>query len=141
MLGQSGDDHIRGDLGDDMLAGGGGRDTLNGGLGNDTLKGDEGFDTYIFSSQELNATDTIIDSDGQGQVIVDDINWSNKNWTETNPGSNNWTDNEGNQLTLTNRQLTLTLAGGQSIATINDFTAGDLASVGCVSDSVTHRLE
>ncbi len=73
-----GDDKLDGGLNDDSLVGGGGDDALNGGAGGDTLIGGEGsdvldggagYDVYRFVRE--NGHDTVIDSDGYGNIIVD----------------------------------------------------------------------
>ncbi|PID64429.1 MAG: hypothetical protein CR977_03835, partial [Gammaproteobacteria bacterium] len=145
--GGSGDDTLTGNQLDNQLVGGQGADTLIGGKGNDqlqgnegedTLKGGEGVDTYAFNSQELDATDHIIDSDGKGRVMLDNQVWSDKDWTETAQGSQIWKDSEGNTLALANNQLTLTTADGKTVAVIEDFANGDL---GFDFTSINHAPE
>jgi len=69
LEGNGGDDILRGGLDNDTLLGGTGDDTLDGGAGNDRLLGGSGFDTYNFNTGW--GRDVVIDSDGQGQLIVD----------------------------------------------------------------------
>ncbi|MDU8925269.1 calcium-binding protein [Pasteurellaceae bacterium LIM206] len=58
-------DEIWGGIGDDHLIGKGGDDILRGGDGRDKLEGGDGFDTYYADKE-----DTIIDSDGNGRVML-----------------------------------------------------------------------
>lgn len=69
LLGGLGDDQIDGGVGDDKLSGGAGADYLVGGKGNDRLDGGSGFDTYIIDSGD--GSDTIVDADGLGEIILD----------------------------------------------------------------------
>jgi Ca2+-binding RTX toxin-like protein len=71
LEGNDGDDKLDGGDGTDTLLGGTGNDTLDGGKGPDTLKGGQGIDTYNLRAYTSDATtDTIIDSDGSGQIKV-----------------------------------------------------------------------
>ncbi|WP_101774594.1 calcium-binding protein [Pasteurella oralis] len=58
-------DYIKGSMGKDHLIGKSGDDILDGGKGNDVLDGGDGFDVY-----HAGKGDTIIDSDGQGKVLL-----------------------------------------------------------------------
>ena len=69
LLGGAGDDQLDGNLGDDKLVGGIGADYLVGGKGNDRLDGGIGFDTYVIDAGD--GADTIVDADGQGEIILD----------------------------------------------------------------------
>ena len=71
LIGGSGDDHLNGGRGDDVLFGRKGNDHLNGGGGRNSLQGDEGRDFYYFNTADGDFDDTIIDSDGKGQLIID----------------------------------------------------------------------
>ena len=53
----------------DILIGEGGNDVLDGGQGNDILLGGGGSDTYYIGANEGN--DTILDSDGMGQILYE----------------------------------------------------------------------
>jgi Ca2+-binding RTX toxin-like protein len=55
----------------DKLYGMDGNDILQGGKGNDYLEGGRGNDTYIYNSGD--GTDTILDTDHQGQIQYDNI--------------------------------------------------------------------
>ncbi len=61
----------------DHLYGGAGADTLNGQGGNDYEEGGGGFDTYQFDTAFGN--DTILDSDGSGQIRIDSTTLSGGN--------------------------------------------------------------
>ncbi|MDI1360359.1 MAG: hypothetical protein PSU84_19305, partial [Methylobacter sp.] len=63
-----------GDIGSDTLTGGSGNDVLIGGTGNDFLSGGQGNDTYIYNQDD--GFDTILDSDGQGSIVYNDITLS-----------------------------------------------------------------
>ena len=68
LYGGAGNDTLNGLGGSDYLEGNTGNDSLNGGDGNDTLVGAKDSDTYTFTSAFGN--DTVIDSDGQGNVVI-----------------------------------------------------------------------
>lgn len=61
-------DILRGGDGQDRLLGGDGADLLTGGAENDELAGGDAYDSYILAPNE--GTDTIDDSDGQGELRV-----------------------------------------------------------------------
>jgi hypothetical protein len=69
LAGELGDDELSGGSGSDRLRGGAGDDTLEGGGGNDRLEGGPGVDVYVLESGA--GYDTIVDSDGAGEVVVD----------------------------------------------------------------------
>ena len=66
LIGGKNKEILVGDRGKDLLMGGDGDDTLVGGYGEDTLDGGDGFDTY-----RADKGDTIIDSDGKGEIFID----------------------------------------------------------------------
>ena len=71
FIGGAGDDHFTaGDL-SDVIFGGDGADTLDSGGGNDSLMGGPGADAYKF--QGAWGSDTVIDSDGSGNIDVDGV--------------------------------------------------------------------
>ena len=70
LTGGRGDDDLEGGAGIDRLDGGTGDDTLAGGRGNDLLAGGRGDDTYVFDAGD--GVDTIVDTDGQGRIVVDE---------------------------------------------------------------------
>ena len=69
LYGGAGNDTLNGLGGNDYLEGNAGDDSLIGGDGNDTLVGGTGSDTYQFTGSF--GHDTITDSDGLGQIIID----------------------------------------------------------------------
>ncbi len=69
LYGGAGNDTLNGMAGNDYLEGNAGDDSLIGGEGNDTLLGGSGTDTYSFIGAF--GHDTITDSDGLGQIIID----------------------------------------------------------------------
>jgi hypothetical protein len=71
LAGGTGDDDIDGGSGADRLQAGSGDDALVGGRGDDVLDGGVGDDTYTFEAGD--GRDFIIDSDGRGRVLLDDI--------------------------------------------------------------------
>ena len=68
LIGGAGADFLTGGAGKDILAGGEGADVLNSGTGADTLIGGQGADIYQF--QNGDGADRIIDSDGQGSIVL-----------------------------------------------------------------------
>ena len=70
FIGQSGSDTFTGGSKDDVIFAGAGNDTLDGKGGNDKLYGGAGNDTYNFT--DTFGKDTIIDSDGLGQIKIGD---------------------------------------------------------------------
>ena len=69
LLGNQGADDLDGGAGADAVSGGSGDDTLTGGRGDDRLDGGAGFDTYV--SDAGDGTDTIVDADGKGDIVLD----------------------------------------------------------------------
>jgi RTX calcium-binding nonapeptide repeat (4 copies) len=67
-IGGSQDDILRAGADADYLVGAGGDDVLEGGTGNDTLVGGQDTDTYTFTGAF--GSDTVIDSDGLGSIII-----------------------------------------------------------------------
>jgi Ca2+-binding RTX toxin-like protein len=80
-------DSLYGEKGRDTLLGGAGTDVLDGGLGNDSLLGGQGVDTYSFSAAW--GSDTVLDSDGQGAVVVAGLGTLNGSNTKK-ASSNAW---------------------------------------------------
>ncbi len=114
----------------DLILGGDGDDTLEGGKGNDILVGGIGLDRYIWNAGD--GTDTIIDEDKQGLIIIN--NGSPQNlfaagaFVETAPGSGVWTQTmaDGSILTLTHHSpWRLVTADGSEIILGNDWQDGD----------------
>lgn len=71
LVGRSKSDTLLGGEGNDFLFGGKGDDHLKGGSGRNLLNGGEGRDFYHFNTADGDFDDTIIDSDGKGQLIID----------------------------------------------------------------------
>ena len=98
-----GNDWLDGGAGNDKLFGGKGNDTLVGSLGKDIMDGGDGYDTYTFSLTSLNDGEikTIIDSDGNGRIIINGEDWAGKTWTTVEEANGNprWTDTQGNFIT------------------------------------------
>ena len=123
-------DSLTGTDKNDLILGGDGDDTLEGGKGNDTLVGGIGLDRYIWNTGD--GTDTIIDEDKQGLIIIN--NGSPQNlfaagaFVETAPGSGVWTQTmaDGSILTLTHHSpWRLVTADGSEIILGNDWQDGD----------------
>ena len=98
MLGNIGNDRLIGGNKDDVLIGRNGDDYLYGGKGSDQLYGGAGFDTYEFKTGEMD-WDRIHDINGDGQIIIDGVNFSSFQFTkkynsdfiwEYKIGDNNW---------------------------------------------------
>ncbi len=66
--GGAGNDTLNGLGGNDYIEGNAGNDSLNGGDGNDVLVGGKDNDTYTFTGSF--GSDTVVDSDGQGQIKI-----------------------------------------------------------------------
>ncbi len=142
IRGNSGNNHsLAGMGGDDTIHGGGGDDTLTGGADNDKLFGDGGADTLLgddgrdylaggenadillggsgHDTYSSDAQDTIIDSDGTGQVFLDGQLMTGGKRKEGDP------ENEyrnGNTLYVLNGTSLLINGGLQ----IHEFSNGDL---------------
>ena len=71
LVGRSKSDTLLGGEGNDFLFGGKGDDHLKGGSGRNLLNGGEGRDFYYFNTADGDFDDTIIDSDGKGQLKID----------------------------------------------------------------------
>ncbi|WP_422466858.1 calcium-binding protein [Endozoicomonas sp. ALC013] len=72
LRGYKTDDALSGDAGNDTLVGNAGDDSLRGGTGNDQLEGGVGDDTYHFAAGDGN--DVIEDSAGIDTLIFEDLN-------------------------------------------------------------------
>ncbi|HFB66298.1 MAG TPA: hypothetical protein ENJ60_12240, partial [Aeromonadales bacterium] len=71
LTGRGLEDHLYGGAGSDTIRGKDGDDYIEGNTGNDRLYGGDGNDTYWFKSGD--GADTIIDSDGIGQIQYNEI--------------------------------------------------------------------
>ncbi len=80
LTGGGGGDHLYGGDGADALFGSTGDDLLDGGAGEDVLDGGVGDDTY-----QVTPGDTVIDSDGVGRVVWDDIQLASATRISTTP--------------------------------------------------------
>ncbi|WP_301100281.1 calcium-binding protein, partial [Propionivibrio sp.] len=69
LYGGAGVDTLDGGKDEDYLEGNAGADILTGGQDDDILSGGAGEDTYKFTSGD--GRDTVLDSDGQGRIIID----------------------------------------------------------------------
>ncbi len=142
LTGSAKQDHLYGNAGADTLNGGDGVDHLEGnqdddflygGFGNDTLLGGTGNDTYrIFANEGI---DTLIDSDGQGIVLLGGIQAQgkagvsdSKDWLQLS--LNTWEDrHNGIAYTLIpqadgTQNLLVVSQGGNAL--IKDWRSGDL---------------
>ncbi|UBB16003.1 putative Ig domain-containing protein [Comamonas odontotermitis] len=141
LYGGAGNDTLTGLEGDDYLQGDAGGDTLIGGAGSDTLVGGAGSDIYVLNLSE-SGVDTILDSDGSGQIKLGDVvisgsfgqlsgavggpdyysNDANRQYKLSQVGANEWRlfAKSGNDYTLVAQlqdwqdgQLGINLNGGQ----------------------------
>ncbi len=134
LYGNAGDDVLNGGDGADHLEGGKGDDTLYGGFGNDILVGGQGLDTYRLYANE--GIDTILDSDGQGKLLLGGIEARGKTGLPQ-PGDwlqlslNAWEDRRnGIAYTLipqTDGSQHLRVAGQGGNALIKNWHVGDLS--------------
>jgi len=123
IMARDGNDYLYGHDGDDTLKGGEGDDVYVGGEGKDILK-DElgGYDTYLYNSFS-EAHDTISDSDGKGQIILDeyDTDIILSGGTETKPGSRIYESQNGFTYELKGTVLII-----NDSLSITDFKNGEL---------------
>ncbi len=141
LYGGAGNDTLTGLGGDDYLQGDAGVDTLIGGAGSDTLVGGAGSDIYVLNLSD-SGVDTILDSDGSGQIKLGDVvisgsfgqlsgavggpdyysNDANRQYKLSQVGANEWRlfAKSGNDYTLVAQlqdwqdgQLGINLNGGQ----------------------------
>ena len=123
LIGGTGKDTLRGSTGNDVLVGGKDNDTLEGGAGNDT---------YVYKTGD--GQDTIIDSDGQGQLQVGGsalAGAGKDDYKELAGGQGQWSVNGGQTIyTLdAHKQLTISgasLGGGQITVRNYDIKNGSL---------------
>ena len=71
LFGTSDADVFHAGAGNDTIFAEGGNDEITGGSGRNLLNGGEGRDFYYFNTADGDFDDTIIDSDGKGQLIID----------------------------------------------------------------------
>ncbi|ASK27275.1 hypothetical protein BG910_05550 [Neisseria chenwenguii] len=123
----SGDDYLEGGDGDDKLYGGKGDDTLAADKGRDMLDGGEGYDIYSFESADLqNPYDvkTIVDTDGQGMIVLDGKSLHTAVWTADSEQSGRWASAQGWQLDLHGSRLLLTGKTFSAQIVVEDFSDG-----------------
>ena len=135
-LSVAGNDYLDGGEGNDTLYGGLGNDTLAGGTGSNTLDGGEGFDTYVITGEEFAQTtatpaekkshNIIRDSDGQGKILVQDMDLGSLHW-QLNKGTGKWSA-RGQEIALAQNGSDLLLQNkdGITVATVSNFQNGHL---------------
>ena len=135
-LSVAGNDYLDGGEGNDTLYGGLGNDTLTGGIGSNTLDGGEGFDTYVITREEFAQTtatpaekkshNIIRDSDGQGKILVQDMDLGSLHW-QLNKGTGKWSA-RGQEIALAQNGSDLLLQNkdGITVATVSNFQNGHL---------------
>ena len=135
-LSVAGNDYLDGGEGNDTLYGGLGNDTLAGGIGRNTLDGGEGFDTYVITGEEFAQTaatpaekkthNIIRDSDGQGKILVQDMDLGSLHW-QLNKGTGKWSA-RGQEIALAQNgnDLLLQNKDGITVATVSNFQNGHL---------------
>ena len=135
-LSVAGNDYLDGGEGNDTLYGGLGNDTLTGGTGSNTLDGGEGFDTYVITREEFAQTaatpaekkshNIIRDSDGQGKILVQDMDLGSLHW-QLNKGTGKWSA-RGQEIALAQNGSDLLLQNkdGITVATVSNFQNGYL---------------
>lgn len=117
LMGQGGNDTLRAHRGDDILIGGQGRDRMEGG---------EGHDTYV-----IGAGDTVMDSDGMGEVRWGAQKLTGGRRLETDP-ANTYRSEDGRFIYTQehdNLSITDTQASDQALgerAVIENFQSGQL---------------
>ena len=130
IIGQYGNDYLDGGKGDDILWGDDnrdasieGNDTLKGGTGRDRLIGGKGNDTYVFDLEDIKTEadgKTIIDTDNNGQLIVDGKNWAGKTWVVDANFKDIYFDDEGNRLDKKGSEYIITVKDAGATITIKD---------------------
>jgi|GEM_PF-1893829 len=130
VIGQYGNDYLDGGKGDDILWGDDnrdasieGNDTLKGGTGRDRLIGGKGNDTYVFDLEDIKTEadgKTIIDTDNNGQLIVDGKNWAGKTWVVDANFKDIYFDGEGNRLDKKGSEYIITVKDAGATITIKD---------------------
>ena len=130
VIGQYGNDYLDGGKGDDILWGDDnrdasieGNDTLKGGTGRDRLIGGKGNDTYVFDLEDIKTEadgKTIIDTDNNGQLIVDGKNWAGKTWVVDTDSKDVYFDGEGNRLDKNGSEYIITVKDAGATITIKD---------------------
>ena len=130
VIGQYGNDYLDGGKGDDILWGDDnrdasieGNDTLKGGTGRDRLIGGKGNDTYVFDLEDIKTEadgKTIIDTDNNGQLIVDGKNWAGKTWVVDTNFKDIYFDDEGNRLDKKGSEYIITVKDAGATITIKD---------------------
>ncbi|MDA8338467.1 MAG: hypothetical protein M0Z70_04110 [Nitrospiraceae bacterium] len=107
----------------DILIGEGGDDKLRGGKGNDILLGGEGKDTYYYRSGDGN--DQIVDT-GENTIIIEDANGNKRTITNVyKTGANIWTTADGEIKATKNSPLKIVLEDGSTITLGENFQDGD----------------
>lgn len=132
LYGGAGNDLLKGLGGDDHLEGGEGDDILDGGTGNDTLNGGAGYDSYQLRLSD-NGENIIIDSCGDGQIMLDDtpISGSFGHLTSASPGSPDYySADRSYKLSRAGTNWRLFAANGAGsyalLATLKNWTPGAL---------------
>lgn len=131
VIGQYGNDYLDGGKGDDILWGDDnrdasieGNDTLKGGTGRDRLIGGKGNDTYVFDLEDIKTAlrdnKTIIDTDNNGQLMVDGKNWAGKTWAVDTNFKDIYFDGEGNRLDKNGSEYIITVKDAGATITIKD---------------------
>lgn len=129
LEGNSGNDKILGGDGKDEILGGDGDDELTGNKHNDIIKGGAGNDTYKFTSGD--GWDTVIDSDGQGAIVIDGITLTGGK--EAQLGSKLWESEAVNGkkfqfvlITESDGTKTLHITSGTDRIYVKNYTDGKL---------------
>jgi len=127
LEGGTGTDSLNGGEGADSLYGGADNDTLSGGVGDDFLYGGTGTDTYIHLKGDGN--DVITDSDGLGQIKIDNDQILTGG-TKITGNSNLWqSDDKKTRYSLYDNgdgTQTLNIYTGSERLYIKNFTNGNL---------------
>ncbi|MBS9781761.1 MAG: putative Ig domain-containing protein [Gammaproteobacteria bacterium] len=123
----SGNDYLDGGDDNDTLYGGLGDDILIGGKGLDILNGGDGHDYYHLSSKDDN-TDTINDTDGKGEILIDGISLKDTIWNAiaNNNGKEDTFEYNNYQVKLNGSDLSIINAKGKAIGIVKDFNSEDL---------------
>jgi Ca2+-binding RTX toxin-like protein len=126
LEGNVGNDTLTGGTGNDFLLGGDGDDDLTGGKDSDVFKGGAGTDTYRFTTGD--GADSVIDSDGQGAIVIDGVTLTGGKAIFANGKLWKSTDGKTSYTLLGSAghyDLAITYGNGDTI-TVKNYTPGTL---------------
>ncbi|MDD5385111.1 MAG: hypothetical protein PHG89_09570 [Gallionella sp.] len=143
------EDHLYGGAGNDTLDGGGGNDYLQGDSGNDILLGGAGYDTYFYKTGD--GHDTILDSDGQGQIQMDGTTLAGGNQFgdarvfKSSDGNHSYVFVSGDAINggdvLVDNAIIIKNVSGHALGTAGDLNLTFNAAVADINPATTHDIK